>query len=184
MRIRVRNRGPEAATLHVLPTLWFRNTWNWDPAGGKPALIASDGGRRIEARHADLGEYHLEVGESADGSRPTLLFCENETNLERIDGVPNTTPFPKDGINDHVVNGADTVNSAMTGTKAAAWYKVNVGPGDTAEIRLRLRHHGKSETAEDEAATDGKSDDPLGPSFEATMTRREKEADEFYAELR
>jgi Mannosylglycerate hydrolase MGH1-like glycoside hydrolase domain len=182
MRITVRNRGPEAATLHVLPTLWFRNTWNWDPADGKPAIIASDGGRRIEARHADLGEYHLEIGPSPDGSRPTLVFCENETNLERIDGVPNTTPFPKDGINDHVVSGADTVNPAMTGTKAAAWYQVNVAPGDTAEIRLRLHHQAKPDSGNGKASD--AAEDPLGPAFESTMTRREQEADEFYAELR
>ena len=86
MRITVRNRGPETATLHVLPTLWFRNEWNWNPAGGKPGLITTDGGTRIEASHADLGHYRLEVGPAPDGSRPELLFCENETNTERIDG--------------------------------------------------------------------------------------------------
>src|SRR5262245_12853984 len=184
MRIRVRNRGPEAATLHVLPTLWFRNEWNWNPTGGKPGLISAAGGTRIEARHAELGEYALEIGPAPDGSQPTLLFCENETNLERIDGVPNTTPYPKDGINDHVITGTPTVNPAGTGTKAAAWYRLDVPAGGTAEIRLRLRRQGKP--ASDDNGKNGgeKESDPLGAAFESTMARREKEADEFYAELR
>ena len=184
MRITVRNRGPEAATLHVLPTLWFRNEWNWNPAGGKPGLIASEGGRRIEARHAELGEYHLEIGPNPDGSRPTLLFCENETNLQRIDGVPNTTPFPKDGINDHVVSGADTVNPAMTGTKAAVWYQLTVAPGATAELRLRLRHRARPEPTNGAPTTEPAAVDPLGVGFATTMATRLAEADEFYASLR
>jgi len=172
MRVTVRNRGSETATLHVLPTLWFRNEWNWNPAGGKPALVATDGGTRIKARHADLGEYVLEVGPAPDGSQPPLLFCENETNLERIDGSPNVTPFPKDGINDHLVAGAATVNPAATGTKAAAWYRLTVPAGGTAEIRVRLR------------PADETAPDPVGPAFEETMRRREAEADEFYGDLR
>ncbi len=110
MRIVVRNRGPEEATLHVLPTLWFRNTWAWDLAEGKPSLTASRDGRTIRASHESLGDYVLEVGVGPDGVQPPLLFCENETNLQRIDGVPSVTPYPKDGINDHVVSGAPTVD--------------------------------------------------------------------------
>src|SRR5262249_31090515 len=112
----------------------------------------------------------------------------------RIDGVPNTTPFPKDGINDHVVHGADAVNPAMTGTKAAAWYQVTVAPGDTAEIRLRLRQHAKPESVTAESgngatrtattASAGGAEAPLGLAFAATMATRLAEADEFYAELR
>ncbi|MFL5671818.1 MAG: MGH1-like glycoside hydrolase domain-containing protein [Chloroflexota bacterium] len=178
MRVTVRNRGPETATLHVLPTLWFRNEWNWNPAGGKPGLAATAGGSRIEAHHADLGEYVLEVGPNPDGTRPELLFCENETNLERIDGSPNATPYPKDGINDHVISKAGTVNTAGTGTKAAAWYRLTVPAGETAEVRLRLHRA-------DEAPGNGvATSDVLGTAFEQTMRRREAEADEFYAELR
>jgi hypothetical protein len=180
MRIVVRNRGPEAATLHVLPTLWFRNEWSWNPEGGKPSLVAAADGARIDARHADLGDYVLEVGPGPDGSRPTLLFCENETNLQRIDGVPSTTPYPKDGINDHVVGGAPTVNPDGTGTKAAAWYQVTVAAGGSGEIRLRL-HRGGPKGA---APGDPTAADSLGPAFEATMRRREADADEFYEDLR
>jgi Mannosylglycerate hydrolase MGH1-like glycoside hydrolase domain len=180
MRVTVRNRGADAATLHVLPTLWFRNEWSWNPAGGKPGLIAAADGTRIEGTHPDLGSYTLDVGPGPDGSRPTLLFCENETNLQRIDGVPSITPYPKDGINDHVVSGAATVNPAGTGTKAAAWYQLTVPGGGTAEIRLRLRREGTTAPGENGE----KPSDALGSSFESTMRRREAEADEFYAELR
>jgi hypothetical protein len=176
MRVVVRNRGPEAATLHVLPTLWFRNEWSWNPAGGKPSLSAAADGARIDARHADLGEYVLEVGPGPDGSRPTLLFCENETNLQRIDGVPSTTSYPKDGINDHVVSGAPTVNPDRTGTKAAAWYPLTVAGGASAEVRLRLRRSG--------SAGEPAPADSLGSGFQATMRQREAEADEFYEDLR
>src|SRR4029079_19477960 len=162
MRVTVRNRGADAATLHVLPTLWFRNEWSWNPAGGKPGLIAGADGNRIEGAPPELGSYTLDVGPGPDGSRPTLLFCENETNLQRIDGVPSITPYPKDGINDHVVNGAATVNPAGTGTKAAAWYQLTVPGGGTAEIRLRLRREGT--TAQDENGE--KPSDALGSSFE------------------
>jgi Mannosylglycerate hydrolase MGH1-like glycoside hydrolase domain len=180
MRVTVRNRGPEAATLHVLPTLWFRNEWNWDPSAGKPGLVATADGTTIEAVHKELGEYTLEVGPAPDGSRPTLLFCENETNLQRIDGVPNTTPYPKDGINDHVVGGAAAVNPAGTGTKASAWYRLTVPAGGSAEVRLRLRRAGSAETEDNgEGALDR-----LGKSFETIMRRREAEADEFYGSLR
>ena len=104
------------------------------------------------ASHHELGDYRLEIGPAPDGTQPTLLFCENETNLARIDKVPSTTPYPKDGINDHVVDGAATVNPDGTGTKAAAWYQVTVPAGGAAELRLRLskprgRESGKSKAA-------------------------------------
>src|SRR5262249_15580826 len=95
----------------------------------------------------------------------------------------NTTPFPKDGINDHVVNGADSVNPAGTGTKAAAWYRLTVAPGATAEIRLRLRRQANA-PLENGKDGDRPRDDLLGKTFETTMALREKEADEFYSELR
>ena len=108
MLVTVRNMGPDAATLHVLPTLWFRNTWAWDPSLPPPTLTAD--GDSIRAAHPELGDYLVELDAAPDGSRPDLLFCENETNAPRIFGTDPTTPYPKDGINDHLVHGAATVN--------------------------------------------------------------------------
>ena len=138
MRVTVRNRGPETATLHVLPTLWFRNEWAWNPDQVKPELRAGPDGRSILATHPELGDYTLEIGPASDGTAPTLLFCENETNRERIEGVPNTTPYPKDGINDHLIGGTATVNPDGVGTKASPWYRLDVPAGETVELRLRL----------------------------------------------
>jgi hypothetical protein len=174
MRIKVRNVGPEAESLHVLPTLWFRNDWSWGPNGQRPQLTANGGTAGIRATHPDLGDYELHVGDAPDGARPELLFCENETNFARLYGVAPATPWPKDGINDHVVAGAATVNPLQTGTKAAALYRLTVPAGGSTELRLRLRSAG-SPAAHREAL--------LGSSFAETMSRRETEADEFYAEL-
>ena len=180
MRIVVRNRAPEAATLHVLPTIWFRNEWAWNPAAGKPSLVAGAGGASVFATHPELGDYILEIGPGPDGAQPPVLFCENETNLARLAGMPAVTPYPKDGINDHVVHGAATVNPQNTGTKAAAWYQVTVAAGGSAELRIRLHHTGTAGSATD-APTDKAA---LGRRFVSTMRRRETEADEFYEELR
>src|SRR5437867_6162709 len=123
VRISVVNRGPEAAELHLLPTLWFRNTWDWDVGAPRPRLSAPEGvagAVTIAAEHPSLGFYRL----AAEGA-PRLLFCENVTNFPRIFGANATTPFPKDGINDHVVGGrTDTVNPRNEGTKAAAHYQL------------------------------------------------------------
>ena len=105
MRVVVRNRGADAATLHILPHIWFRNEWAVDPSVERPELEASEDGAAIFASHDLLGDYTLHVGSAPDGALPRLLFCENETNAERIYGTPATTPFPKDGINDHVIGG-------------------------------------------------------------------------------
>jgi len=153
IRISVRNNGPETATIDVLPTLWYRNTWSWGLEGSKPELRLENG--------SIVGTSTL----SGEGS-PEALFCENETNTERLFGVPGSTPYPKDGINDHVVQGAATVNPDQTGTKAAFRYRLEVGAGETAVIRLRLR---------DEAG--------VGSDFDDVLAAREAEADEFYAEL-
>src|SRR5262245_14683585 len=138
MRVRVTNPGPETATLHALPTAWFRNTWSWERDAAKPTLERRDG-RSVRIDHPFLGELELVGGPSPDGAQPTLLFCENETNTQRLYGVPSTTPYAKDGINDHVVAGAPTVNPDQRGTKCAFWYRLDVGPGATVELRLRLR---------------------------------------------
>jgi hypothetical protein len=168
VRITAANRGPDAAPLHVLPTLWFRNTWDWDAGAPKPRLSSSVGlaeASVIAAEHPTLGRYRL----AAEGS-PDLLFVENETNVPRVFGLASSRPFPKDGIHDYVVHGhADAVNSAREGTKAAAHYHVTLGPGETATWRLRL-----SDTAA------GSGSGPFGRSFDRTMAARLREADEFY----
>jgi hypothetical protein len=181
-RVVVRNRGPEAATLHVLPTLWFRNTWSWDPGTERPSLSATPDGRAILASHRQLGDYTLVAGDAPDGARPELLFCDNETNSARIYGAPGGPAYPKDGINDHVVAGAATVNPARTGTKGAAWYRITVPAGGTAEVRLRLRASGPP--AATVAELGPAEPDPLGEAFAGIMREREAEADAFYASLR
>ena len=164
IQISVANRGPEATVLHLLPTLWFRNTWAWWPDQPKPSLRQQPGQNTvaIEATHAELGRFLLQC----DGN-PALLFTENDTNNERLFGTPNATPYVKDGINSYVVAGRqDAVNPNQTGTKAAAHYQVNVDAGQTAVVRLRL-----SDTA---------ADNPFDPQFEQIFDRRRREADEFY----
>jgi Mannosylglycerate hydrolase MGH1-like glycoside hydrolase domain len=166
IRIRVENRGPDPAEIHVLPTLWFRNTWSWGgDAIGRPALRQIGSGAAIAASHAALGDRFLHAM-----AGPSLLFTENETNVQRIFRSPNRTPYVKDGIDAFVVRGrADAVNPAGTGTKAAAHYRVNVPGGGSLVIRLRLSDTvppGGDETA-----------------FDAIVSERRREADEFYASV-
>jgi hypothetical protein len=170
MRVRVRNAGPEAADVHVLPTLWVRNTWSWGTEVDRPRLWAEDDAR-ILASHPELGDYELLVGPGPE-SAAKLLFCENETNVARLYGSEPLTPYPKDGINDHVVAGAATVDPGRSGTRAAAWYRFSLAGGETAELRLRLR-----------ASSLEPVRDPLGAPFQQTMTQRAAEADTFYAAL-
>ena len=134
--ISVHNRGPDPADLHLLPTLWFRNLWSWHGGPDRPALkqMAGAGAGVVQASDRELGERYL----YCDGEVP-LLFTENETNTQRIFGVPNRSPYVKDSINDFVVHGAnEAVNPEKTGTKAAAHYRLTVGPGECQVIRLRL----------------------------------------------
>src|SRR4029079_5213722 len=122
IRISATNRGTEAATLHVLPTLWFRNTWYTGAPKPTMKAVAASGATAIVASHSELAEYRLYV----DGD-PKLLFTENETNNERLFHQPHPSPFVKDGINDRVVNGrTDAVNPSQIGTKAAAHYQTTV----------------------------------------------------------
>ena len=123
MRIRVTNAGPETDTLHVLPTIWFRNDWSTG-AVADAAQSAADRpiGRAIAVSHPEVGDYELLIGAGPDGRLPELLFCENETNAPRVYGSAATTPYPKDGINDHVVQALPRSTPQRTGTKAAAWY--------------------------------------------------------------
>jgi hypothetical protein len=163
VRITVVNQGPERAELHLLPTVWFRNTWVW---GGesvqRPVLRERNGA--IELEHQELGRRLLECE-----GRPELLFTENETNVQRLFGAANGSAYVKDGINDYVVNGAATaVNPAQTGTKAAARYTLSLGAGEAQIVRLRL-------------ARPSGAEEPLGARFDEVFAERIREADEFYS---
>ncbi|HXP56594.1 MAG TPA: hypothetical protein VN847_16625, partial [Streptosporangiaceae bacterium] len=179
MTIRVTNAGPDAATLHVLPTAWYRNTWSWDVGAPKPVMAARPdaGHAAVDVPHPFLGDLELIAGPGPDGTAPSLLFCENETNLARLYGATPTTAYPKDGINDHVVSGAATVNPEQRGTKCSFWYQLTVPAGGSAELRIRLRPPVKP--APDATA----APDPLGDDFIQTNRLRQVEADQFYADL-
>lgn len=173
--VSVTNRAPEPATLHVLPTLWFRNTWSWGLPGrdDKPEIIAERVGDRgeLRARHRILGRLMLQ----GDGT-PEPLACDNETNARRLWGYEETPDYPKDGIADHVVHGLPTVNPEGTGTKAALRYVLTVPSGETARIRLRLTH----------LAAPGGRERPvpsLGAEFDQVVAARRAEADEYFGEL-
>ncbi len=169
IRISVINRGPEVAPIHVLPTLWFRNTWSWEAGASKPALQAGGGvtgTRVVQAMNNALGDIWLYCeGDAA------LLFTENETNNERVSGTPNASPFVKDAINDFVVKGDGKLNPARTGTKAAAHYQATLGAGETKVIRLRLSNKRPSVY---------KTEDICGAAFDAVFDERKAEADVFY----
>ncbi|HEY9377673.1 MAG TPA: hypothetical protein VIQ02_11330, partial [Jiangellaceae bacterium] len=169
MRITVENAGPDEATLQILPTLWFRNTWAWGPTDhGRPTLQAAEGG--IVGHHDRAGRLVL----TGDGT-PDLLFCENETNTTRLYGDPAGPSYPKDGINDHVVNGAGTVNPLQQGTKAALRYRLTVPAGGKQIIRVRLVG------GEQDARLAGAAD--VADGYDAVMEARRAEADAFYAAL-
>ena len=175
-RIVVENHGAEEATLEVLPTLWFRNTWAYDRSAERPRIELDDGALRV-ADHA-LAGYRLEGAPGPGDGAPEALFCENETNTARVFGVEALTPYPKDGINDHVVSGAATVNPEGFGTKAALRYRLTVPGGGTAELRLRLH---RSPDAEAGKAT-GRAG-WSGAAFDEVVAAREADADEFYTAL-
>ncbi|HEY1436866.1 MAG TPA: glucosidase [Casimicrobiaceae bacterium] len=165
IRISVENRGPEPATLHLLPTLWFRNTWSWGVASPRPMLreLAGDPNvRMIAASHVDLGECLL----SCEGAQ-TLLFTENETNSQRLFNTANRTPYVKDAFDNYLVHDRhEAVNPEKIGTKAAAYYPVTVGAGEKRTLRLRLSRA---------------TPQPSFKDFDSVMQSRRREADEFYA---
>ncbi|HYK85200.1 MAG TPA: hypothetical protein VEV19_07535 [Ktedonobacteraceae bacterium] len=177
IRFTIINRGPDVATLDLLPTLWFRNTWSWTFNAPRPVL------HRYTSAHAtqnycviqtDPGESKLS---SFDGPRwlycegqPNLLFTENETNTERLYGVPNAKPYVKDSINDYIVHGKQTaINSAEQGTKVAVQYHLTLASGETKQVQLRLSDHLPADLL------------PFDESFAEIFMQRQQEADDFYA---
>jgi len=170
VRITAHNRGPAPAPIHLLPIIWFRNTWSWDRNAPRPVAAKSDSNRKCDAialKHPECGELWLYGQGGAE-----LLFTENETNTQRLYGTPGPQ-FAKDGINDYVVAGkTDAVNPAHTGTKAAARYSATVPPGESFQIKLRL-------TKEEWPA----QKNPLESDFDRTFALRIREADDFYAAL-
>jgi hypothetical protein len=184
IQVSVCNRGPEAATIHLLPTLWFRNTWTPWPGThqnllgspffhGVPAPVmkqvpGTNGTRVVAATYGALGERFL----YCEGDVP-LLFTENETNNERIFGLPNARPYVKDGINNCVVHGEQgAVNPEQTGTKASAHYQATINAGKTATIWLRLSDQSPDQLSE-----------PFGKRFPEIIQARRAEADEFYRSI-
>lgn len=174
IRITVTNRGPDAAPCHVLPTLWFRNTWSWGyergPMGdvhGKPKLRkikTPEGMTAVRVDHPSAGTFLLHAEDA-----PVLLFTENETNTERLFGTPNATAYVKDAFHRYLVKGdASAVNPSEEGTKTAALYSENVEAGRSITFRLRFSKEGGSI--------------PFG-DFDEIFDQRLAEADEFYAEV-
>src|ERR1700735_4664305 len=172
IKISVANRGPEAATLHLLPTLWFRNTWMWSDPGSKPVLKGQkkNGFSVISAHHTDpifqesLADYSL----YCEGDVP-LLFTENESNNQRLFGTNNASPYVKDAFHTFLVQGKnEAINPAMQGTKAAPHYTLNVAAGKTEGVRLHLGRVAASQKT-----------NPF-QNFDDVFAARLKEADEFY----
>jgi hypothetical protein len=172
IRVSITNRGPEAAPIHALPTLWFRNTWTWGRDDRLPSLslpakseVKDPDVRTILAKHWQLGEYLLYCSGADE-----LLFTENETNNERLFGVPSHTPYVKDAFHSYVIGGnRGAVNPARTGTKAAAHYYREIKPGETFSLHLRLTAIAGNHPFEDPFA-----------DFGANFQQRREEADDFY----
>ena len=164
IKITATNHGPEAASINLLPTIWFRNTWSWNQNGtAKPSLRKVNDGA-IELEVGDLGKRWLHCDDS-----PELLFTENDTNTQRLFNSANGSQFVKDGINDYIVLGNQkAVNPEQVGTKAAANYKLTIAPGETATMRLRLTD--KQLSSNHDAFAD----------FENLFADRIREADDFY----
>jgi hypothetical protein len=163
IRVTVHNRGPEAARLRLLPTLWFRNTWSWGQDDPKPSLQEAGPGEILAAHH-ELGNYWLHC----DGA-PELLFTENESNMQRLWGQTNASPYVKDAFHAYIISGQDgAVNPARVGTKAAAHYVLEVPGGGSQTVRLRM--------------ASGLLGDAFS-GFEGVFESRIAEADEFYQSI-
>ena len=164
MRVTAVNRGPEGAPLHLVPQLWFRNTWSWDAGSPKPELQLF-GASAVQAEHATLGTYYLH----ADGKPAEVLFCDNESNEARLWSAPARHGFWKDAFHDRVVDGREeAVNPGRRGTKAGAWYSLQIPAGGRATLRLRLTQQAALQPFAD---------------FDTLVATRVREADEFYRHL-
>ncbi len=175
VRITCANRGPDPAELHVLPTLWQRNSWAWGREGEgfwPKGRIAARADGALDVEHPGLGLYRLAC-EPVRGTRATLLFTDNETNVERLFGQRNPVPYVKDAFHRRVVHREEgAVNPSRAGTKAAAWYELTVPAGSETVVRLRFT----SESA--------LLDAPFGEDFDRVFELRRQEADEFHAARR
>ena len=175
IRITTANRGPDRAMLHLLPTLWYRNTWSWGRDGERyherPELRRDDAGR-IVGTHATLGASVLELSAASSGEEPVLLFTENENNAELLFGSANATPYVKDAFHEYVIRGrVEAVNAGQTGTKAAALYVLDIAAGAEVSVQLRLKS-GPARSGPVAALEDAQDD---------IFSARIHEADEFYA---
>jgi hypothetical protein len=172
IRITVANRGPDTATLHLLPTVWFRNTWSWgapDEDGVAKPAISSDRPNRLALEHPTLKRWFLEFGPDPKSQAPAVLFTENETNFPKLFGVQGPGPFVKDAFHELVIRGnQEAVNPKSTGTKAAPHYVLELKPGESQSIRLRLCCAAENPSVADAAAND------------KVFALRKREADEFY----
>ncbi|MFQ4145436.1 MGH1-like glycoside hydrolase domain-containing protein [Chlorogloeopsis sp. ULAP02] len=173
IKISIINRGSQTDPIHVLPTLWFRNTWSWTDGGTKPVLKKVEGTNNsvVHAHITDslLNQYISDYYFYCDGLVP-LLFTENETNNQRLFNTPNASLYVKDGINNYIVHGQrDAVNPHKIGTKVSPHYEINIGAGETKVIRLRLSKSAPIDISEE-----------FGAEFDQIFMTRLKEADEFY----
>ena len=174
IQVKITNRGPEPAALHLLPTLWYRNTWIWgckhDGCWVRPNL-KEIGPALVQGDHVNFGRHYFVAGPGPDGASPQLLFTENETNTRRLYGTDNWTPYAKDAFHDYVVYGRqEVINPKLTGTKVGALYHLQLAAGSEATVRLRL------------ANTELSAGKSLGHEFDSIVADRLREADEFYAE--
>jgi hypothetical protein len=172
IRISITNRGLEIAPIHILPTLWFRNTWAWGRDDRRPSLsipatlpFKDPQPRCMVAKHWQLGDYLLYCSGADE-----LLFTENETNDQRVFGTPSRSPYVKDAFHSYLIAGnRNAINPSALGTKAAAHYRRTVRPGETVSLRLRLA-----------AMIDKHPYEAPFADFDANFTQRREEADEFY----
>ena len=194
IKITAVNRGPEPATLHLLPSLWFRNTWSWGKDPRRPVVRKTHdipGAACMEVQHWQYGKRWMVCG-----GQPQLLFTENETNFAKLFNTKNTSPYVKDAFHEYLIGGNHSaVNPAMSGTKMAAYYPVTLGPGESKTIKLRFTDlDAQSElegysTASVSPASPGHRDRPEGvpaandfaEGFDGVFAARQKEADDFYA---
>ncbi len=173
IRVEIFNRSKDKAKLDVLPTLWFRNTWIWgcrhEGCTLKPRMDAVDE-RTIISDHESLGQFQFEVNEASDGTSPTILITENETNMQDLYGVDHYTSYVKDAFHRYVINGEkEAANPNGHGTKAAAHYATVIGGGESVKLDLRLRR------------ISTQPEDAFGAGFDAIISKRKEESEAFYA---